>query len=160
MARRKRAVAEGATLDITSTIDVVFLLLIFFIATIRMPKPEADIRAFLPREEEKVSDGAGASADEKTEDMDTIRIALRSGSRGTDVYLNGRLLRRGLRALNSRLAALNRVRNKAIETKVVLAADRTAPYLYVVRALNLCGVNGFSDVSFAMPPKGKGGPHQ
>lgn len=148
---------ERATLDITSTIDVVFLLLIFFISTIRMPKPEADIRAFLPREEPTVTQKGGGGTETKTKDETDIRVDLRSGARGTEVYLDDRHLAGGLRDLGRKLRALDKFRDKAIESKVILAAGRKVPYLYVVRALNLCGVHHFDNVSFALPPKEKGG---
>ena len=157
MRRRAPTSDEKAALDITSTIDVVFLLLIFFIATIRMPKPEVDIRAFLPREEAQVAQKGGGGKETKTKDETAIRIDLRTGPGGAAIFLDDRRLKGGLRDLGRKLRALDKYRSKDVESKVILAAQRDVPYLYVVRAINLCGVNNFNNVSFALPPVGKGG---
>lgn len=137
-----------ATLDITSTIDVVFLLLIFFVATIQLPAPEANIRAFLPRTEESPA-AAGMDAEpEETEDETVIRITMR-GVR--DLRLNGAPVAGGFRELDSQLGALRRVSVEGVETKVIIDAGPDVPYYFVVNALDLCGKYEFTNVSFFMP---------
>jgi len=146
-----------ATLNLTPTIDVVFLLLIFFIATIRLPEPEANIRAYLPRKEKAASAGRGGSEEKETENVTRIRIALRTvGGARTELRLNGALLEGGFRTLDRRLRVMRVVAEKTptVKTEVILDAARTVPYRFVVTALDICTKHGFSTVSFAMPRKG------
>ena len=154
--KREEQGASVAALDITPTIDVVFLLLIFFIATIRLPEPEANIRAYLPRKEQ-ASAAAQARVEEKeTENINWIEIMLRGVGGRTQIRLNGAVLKGGFRRLDASLASLRRIaaQTPEVETKVMLDASREVPYRYVVRALDLCAKNTFSNVSFAMPRKG------
>lgn len=53
MAKKRKQTAtrkEGAVLDMTSMIDVVFLLLIFFMCATKFKLPEGSLRSFLPRD--------------------------------------------------------------------------------------------------------------
>ena len=148
--RRKRA-EDGhkeATLDITSTIDVVFLLLIFFIATIQLPDPEANIRAFLPRE--VVADaGPGDEAEpEETKDETVIRITMR-GARILE--LNGAPVAGGYRELDTQIGALKRVSVDGVDTRVIIDAGPDVPYRFVVNSVDICAKHGFTDVSFLIP---------
>ena len=61
--RRSRERVDNPV-DLTSMIDVVFLLLIFFIATMQLPEPEAGLRAYLPKEDPKV-EGAAEDVQER-----------------------------------------------------------------------------------------------
>lgn len=148
--RRKRA-DDGhkeATLDITSTIDVVFLLLIFFIATIQLPDPEANIRAFLPREDIAETGPGDEAEPEETKDETVIRITMR-GARTLE--LNGAPVAGGYRELDTRLGALKRVAVDGVDTRVILDAGPDVPYRFVVNALDICAKHAFTDVSFSIP---------
>jgi biopolymer transport protein ExbD len=148
----RAAEGSGATLNLTPTIDVVFLLLIFFIATIRLPEPEATIRAYLPRTQEV--EGTGEREDEDKKDINRVVIALEpAAGRGLQIKLNGAVLSGGFSQLS---AALNSLRHLAraepdVETEIVLDADGQVPYRFVIEALDVCSRRGFSNVSFAMP---------
>jgi len=53
MARKRKKLGrqkDGAVLDMTSMIDVVFLLLIFFMCATKFKMPEGALRSFLPRD--------------------------------------------------------------------------------------------------------------
>lgn len=156
---QKKSKREGAiaTLNITPMIDVVFLLLIFFVATLRLPEPEANIAAFLPRRE-KTAVGTSKSTDDtqETEDITRIRIALRRGADGrTEFRLNNALLR-GPHLLDAKLGSLRFMADQTpdVKTEVVLDAGPLVPYRYVVKTLDLCTKHRFESVSFAMPPRG------
>ena len=148
---------KEARIEMLPLIDIVFLLLIFFIATIRLPEPEANIRAYLPRKEKAASSGQGRSEEKETENVTQIRIALRTvqGTR-TELRLNGALLEGGFRMLDRRLKVMRFVAEKTptVTTEVILDAARTVPYRFVVTALDICTKHRFSKVSFAMPRKG------
>lgn len=154
--RKKDDRGSGATLDLTPTIDVVFLLLIFFIATIRLPEAEANIRAYLPRKEKAAATGKGDTEEKETENVTQIRITLRTvGGSRTEIRLNGGVLAGGFRLLDRRLHAMRIIakRTPGIETRVVLDAARTVPYRFVVSTLDICTKHEFSNVSFAVPKK-------
>ena len=158
---RRRRVQDDTehALNLTPTIDVVFLLLIFFIATIRLPKPEANIRAYLPRKDTVASAAKTEVESEKAETTDRIEIRLRALPNGQgELRLNGAVLK-GFRDLDRRLAGLARVAAMAAsaQTEVILDAGRKVPYHYVVTALDLCSKHKLETVSFAMPPKGASG---
>lgn len=150
MRRRSNDVKDHteATLDITPTIDVVFLLLIFFIATIRLPEPEANIRAYLPRTDETPTAGEMDVDPEETEDETVIHITMR----GVEVLqLNGSPVEGGFRELDTQLGVLRRVSVEGVDTRVIIDAGPEVPYYFVVNALDICGKHEFTNVSFYMP---------
>lgn len=151
---QKRDGGREATLNLTPTIDVVFLLLIFFIATIRLPEPEVNIRAYLPRKEQTAATGKSDTEEKETENVTQIRVTLRTvGATQTEIRLNGGVLKGGFRVLDRRLRAMRLVAQKTpgIETKVILDAARTVPYRFVVTSLDICTKHKFSSISFAVP---------
>lgn len=156
---KKRETSPEATLNLTPTIDVVFLLLIFFVTTIRFPQAEANIRANLPRRE-RVQEGTGKKKQEqkKKENVNTIRISLRRGEdRKTQIFLNNALLKDDFSHLGGALLMQSQYAKKTpnVPTEIVLEVQPNVPYKDVVKALDLCAEHRFSSVSFAMPPKGK-----
>ena len=140
-----------ATLDITPTIDVVFLLLIFFIATIKLPDPEANIRAYLPKKDDVQATGAVQAKPDETKNETIIRITLR-GAR--ELFLNGASIKGGFREMDSKLGALRRFAAPGVDTKVILDAGGEVPYRFVVNALDICAKHDYKNVSFAMPKTG------
>jgi biopolymer transport protein ExbD len=154
--------AKDAGLKMTSMIDVVFLLLIFFLVGthFRVPEGELDARA---------SAGPGPLVG------DDIRITLRVGPRGANgdarpsVLVDGRPVpdtnkqdpMSGLSALLEQLASDPRMRE---EVAVVIEAEPALSYRWVIRALDLCRRAEFSRVVFAAskrnagPAKGLGVP--
>jgi len=156
--RGKKDRASLATLDITPTIDVVFLLLIFFIATIRLPEPEANIRAYLPRTVDSSASGEmkADEAEAETENVNRIQIKLRTTPGGSELSLNGAVLKGGFRQLDQALASLGKIsaQSPEVKSKVILDVDSRIPYRYVVRAIDTCAKHKFDDVSFAISRKG------
>ena len=151
----RREGEESAGLNLTSMIDCVFLLLIFFVATITPPKSEINIQAFLPREKTSgISATPSAEEEKKKEEANTVHITLRRGQ-GLEVLLNGALLEGGMTRLNAALATLRTLaaQTPTVKTDVVLDVDPEVPYHHVVRALELCSRHKFENVSFAMPSK-------
>ena len=130
-------------------------MLIFFIANIRLPDPEANIKAFLPKTEKVTGKGQGDPNEEETKNINRITITLRSVGGRTELRLNGAVLKGGFRSLDARLGSLRAVAAASpdVETKVTLDAAETVPYRYVVHALDVCAKHKFTSVSFAMPRK-------
>jgi biopolymer transport protein ExbD len=140
---------KGEALNITPMIDVVFLLLIFFIATIQLPDPEDELLAYLPREEQKV-EGAGDETEEQEQDVITHMIVLEPGRIVMD-----NIELQGWGGLRERLDSLRLIQAQSDEIRheIVLASADSTPYRQVIRALEVCANYGFKDVNFGIPPE-------
>jgi biopolymer transport protein ExbD len=146
MKRHRGEKDKGEALNITPMIDVVFLLLIFFIATIQLPDPEDEMRAYLPKEEVK-EQGASDQMDEQ-EDPNVIphTIVLEPNR-----ILVGQIdLGRDWEALKGYLDEwrLEQASSDEVEHEIVLVPAANTPYHMVIRALKICANYGFEDVNF------------
>ena len=141
MKRQRGRSQEQATLDITPTIDVVFLLLIFFVSTIQLPPPEAELQTYLPKQEKTEATGKTTSDDqEETQNINRFVIGLRRAEGRFELKLNGAPLQRGFRQLDNQLGLLKQTSRQTpdIETKIILDAGETVPYRFVITTLDLC----------------------
>jgi len=126
-------------LNMTSMIDCVFLLLIFFVMTMKFPKVEGNLPAHLPRE------GRSSGKVEKTEE---IVIGLEYPNKQLIILVNGANIGSRMDALRTKLFLLRR---QIPDAKVTIDGAGSVPYDYVVRALNACAKFGFRKVQFAQP---------
>ena len=136
---RGREEAGETEINLTPLIDVVFLLLIFFMVTTTFSR-QAEIEIQLP-------EAGSAERRERPESL-SIEIdadgefAVRSpGEKTARVLINrrGETLRRALR-----LAAAGRK-----EITVVISADRRTPHEAVIRALDAARREGLLQITFA-----------
>jgi biopolymer transport protein ExbD len=123
--------SEEPRIDITPLIDVVFLLLIFFMVTTTFQQ-ETRLKVDLP---EAVS-GAPSVRQE--------RIVLEVSAEGR-YQLQGEAVAPSREALRAALAALG----PAGERPLVLQADGKAPHDAVVRAMDAARLSGFDKLSIA-----------
>ena len=123
--------SEEPRIDITPLIDVVFLLLIFFMVTTTFQQ-ETRLKVDLP---EAVS-GAPSVRQE--------RIVLEVSAEG-GYQLQGEAVESSREALRAALAALG----PAGERPLVLQADGKAPHDAVVRAMDAARLSGFDKLSIA-----------
>ena len=129
----KRAVREGLTINITPLIDVVFLLLIFFMVTTTFSR-ETRLMVNLPE----------ADAELTNADVTSIEIIV---ARDGTYSINGRAL------INNRLETL--IRGLELESTgdrnlpIVLIADAEATHQSVVTAMDGIGRTGFTRLSIA-----------
>ncbi|MCB1877836.1 MAG: biopolymer transporter ExbD [Chromatiales bacterium] len=134
LARRRK---EEPQLNITPLIDVVFLLLIFFMVSTTFDKEKA-IEIELPT----------ASSSEEIKDIETLEITI-----DTD----GRYFVNDAEVLGERVETLKLAIRKAVGDRdnlpVVINADGRAPHQSVIGALEAAGQLGFTAVSFATQPK-------
>jgi biopolymer transport protein ExbD len=125
---------EEPTVDLTSLIDVVFLLLIFFMVSTTF-EHQAVLKVDLPE----------ASAVEAPVDQED-RLELVIDSSG-QMYLNDQQL------LDSDARTLRAAFNQAVGDKrdlpLILRADRETPHHFVVTAMDVAGQLGFRNLSIA-----------
>lgn len=123
---------EEPSLSLTSLIDVIFLLLIFFMVTTTLIDPTKKLELKLPE--------AKAAAQE-TKTPATIEM----DSKG-QMTLNGEKVT--FSNLESRLSALAQKENT--KKTAVVRADKGLGYGEVVRVLGICRASGFTDINIAV----------
>lgn len=134
-------------MQMTPMIDMVFLLLVFFMVSSKPVKPERDIPMGLP----------GQVAQEEAVDIpDETRILIEAS--GQVVVNERRLDRPDSAALPELRAVLGRLRQAAdrarSEALVTLAPHDAVPHQRLIEVLNACAEAGIQSVSFA------GGSHE
>ncbi|HZW08364.1 MAG TPA: biopolymer transporter ExbD [Phycisphaerales bacterium] len=125
---KKASAADSPAVDLTPIIDMVFLLLIFFLVTTTYQQVEREMRIALPEAE------SGAP----------ISVALRElvvnvASDGSVVVAGGVMSLENLRALVTQAVEANP------NQKVTVRADREASYGVVARVLDICKASGVSE---------------
>ncbi len=123
---------EEVGISLTSLIDVIFLLLIFFMVTTTLIDPSKKLDIQLP-------EAKAAAPDTKS-----IPVTIELGPRGK-ILLNGK--RVNLKTLESRLKALGGGSQKKT---AIIRADRRLDYGQVVRVLGICRASGFFDLGIAV----------
>lgn len=129
----QRQETEDPKLDITPLIDVVFLLLIFFMVTTTFQK-EAQLRIEIPRADQQPT----------ATQPETLEIIIDSQGR----YFLGQQ-----EVVNTRPETLKAAIRKATdgnnERPVMIRADARTPHQSVVTAMDVLGQLGFSNLSIA-----------
>lgn len=129
---KRRRGRHEATVELTPLIDVVFLLLIFFMVSTTFIR-ETQLQIELPE----------ASGELQEVETGTIEISV---NRAGDYSVNDRLL------VNSQRATLIRALEQLIEQgrdaqRVIITADARAEHQAVVRAMDAAGTVGLNQVS-------------
>ena len=125
---------EEPTVDMTSLIDVVFLLLIFFMVSTTF-EHQAVLKVDLP--EASAVDAPGEQAE---------RLELVIDSSGL-MYLNDQqLIDSDARTLR---AAFEQAAGDKRDLPLILRADRETPHHFVVTAMDVAGQLGFRNLSIA-----------
>ena len=125
--------AEPPRVDITPLIDVVFLMLIFFMVSTTFDK-QTQIKVDLPQ----------ASTTEQHEDLpDKIDITIDAGG---NFYVNEReLIRHDAATLRQ---TLEKIADGRTELPVVVSGDRQAPLQSMMTVLDVSGQLGLTRLSF------------
>lgn len=126
-----KEVDEEVGINLTSLIDVIFLLLVFFMVTTTLIDPSKRLDIQLP-------EAKAASAKTKS-----IPVTIEMGE-GGKLLLNGK--RVNLKTLKSRLQALGREGKKMS----IVRADRRLDYGRVVGVLGILRASGFRDIGIAV----------
>lgn len=120
-------------------IDIIFLLLIFFVATYTVAQEERTLDINLP---------AAQAAEEKARVLEDIVVNL---NRDGKVTLNRRPYT--LKNLRGRLRQLAQFTDKA---GVIIRADGACEHRYVVKVMDMCADLGIRRVSFSTAPEPAG----
>lgn len=139
----KDILGDGEKANLTPMIDVVFLLLIFFMVTTSLIKEEADLGIQLPT-------NAPPTASDEIPSKHIIDV-MPDGS----VHLNGGLIAspdetlvlRGLIGTLSKLKASSD--RMGVKTIVIIQADPVSPHYKAVQVLDACAASDIQYVSFA-----------
>jgi biopolymer transport protein ExbD len=125
---------EEPTVDLTSLIDVVFLLLIFFMVSTTFDR-QALLKVDLPE---------ASGVEDQADIPDSLELVIDEEGR---MYLNDQRLvdseARTIRAAIEQEAGENR------NVPLILRADRQTPHHYVVTAMDVAAQMGFSNLSIA-----------
>lgn len=122
---------EEVGISLTSLIDVIFLLLIFFMVATTLIDPTKRLDIQLP-------EAKAASAETKS-----TPVAIEMNERG-DIVVNGERI--ALAALEARLRALGSEGRKT----ALVRADRRLDYGRVVAVLGICRASGYRDIGIAV----------
>ncbi len=123
---------EEVGISLTSLIDVIFLLLIFFILTTTLIDPSRTLDLKLP-------EAKAASPENKS-----VSVTIELGAHGA-MMLNGKPVK--LQSLESRLRVLAKESKKKT---AIVRADRRLDYGQVVKVLGICRASGFYDIGIAV----------
>lgn len=126
----------GPKLNMTSLIDVVFLLLIFFMVTTTFEK-QAKLKIELPEATEKVNTNAKE------------QLIISINQKG-NIYLNNNELVNS--QYESIASSLKRMINGEEKPPVVIRADENAAHKHVVTVMDVLADMGFTSVSIATTP--------
>lgn len=125
---------EEPTVDLTSLIDVVFLLLIFFMVSTNFER-QAVLKVDLPE---------ASAVDAPTEIPEKLELVIDPMGR---MYLNDQQLVDDQRA--TLVAAFGQAAGNRRDIPLVLRADRMTPHHYVVMAMDVAAELGFHNLSIA-----------
>lgn len=130
MARRIRATdSDSNDIDITPMLDIVFIMLIFFIVTTSFVK-ESGVQVNRP--------SAQTAADKKG---NNILVAIRSNG---EIWIDRRAI--DIRAVR---ANIERLKAENIEGAVIIQADEFAPTGLLVKVMDQIRLAGISNISVA-----------
>ena len=127
-------IKEDPTIDLTALIDVVFLLLIFFMVSTTFERPAA-LKVDLPE---------ASAVEDRTEVPELLELIIDSEGR---MYLNDR------RLVDSEegtiRAAIQEAAGDDRSMPLILRADRLTPHHHVVTAMDVAAQLGFRNLSIA-----------
>lgn len=134
-----RAVQQRFSVSMTPMIDVVFLLLIFFVCTASFEVPELTLPGPI------ATGGDNASLPAESEELEYVLIKLAQESNRTSITVNGQSCssHRQLTELLSALAAIDNT------LPVILDIDGRTPLGSAIDVYDSCRLEGFGKIQFA-----------
>lgn len=134
-----KATSSGRRLAIMMTplIDVIFLLMIFFIMTLNFLVPEGVLENRLPDTQSEVRR-------DREKDWEVVRIHVARGREGPQIYLQERMVA-GIADLLRNLQRLPR------DIIVVIEPEPKVAYKHVISVFNTCVKAKKTNISFTIP---------
>ena len=129
---------KGVGFNMTPMIDVVFLLIIFFLVSSHLARQETHVELDLPTAESGIDDQATA----------TRRVTLNLTSDGRVLWGAHSVT---LDELERRLRARSSANDQRLEVRI--RSDRSVPYRTVEPILRRCAEVGVTEVAFAVLPQ-------
>ena len=134
--RRRRVKFSAPDLNMAPMIDIVFLLLIFFMCTSSFNENEGQLPAQMPQ--------TSPQARRLIEDFDPVHITLRSIAGGVEVQCDGQLCS-DFDALYAKLEA----RRAIADVPVIIEGRKGVPFGPMVAAMDTCYRANFRRVAFS-----------
>jgi len=132
--RLQRQAKEDPTIDLTSLIDVVFLLLIFFMVSTTFER-ESVLKIDLP---------SASEVESRDDTPEMLELVIDNEGR---MFLNGeRLLDSDARTVR---AAMEGLAGEQRDLPLILRADRQTPHHFVVTVMDVAAQLGFINLSIA-----------
>jgi len=144
MRRRRLASSPEIETQMTSMIDVTFLLLIFFLLGTKFKEPAGRLNAFLPKD--RGPNPVNVVVIEPEEEL-VIRVMMLPGHR-KPVYKLGDTEYQTVSDLEQKLLVLHGIK---ADQPVTIDPDPKAQYEYVLQVLNSCVKVGYPEIAFAAP---------
>ncbi|MEC7566129.1 MAG: biopolymer transporter ExbD [Planctomycetota bacterium] len=133
MAVKIRSSRALGTLNLTPLIDVVFLLLVFFLVATRFAEEDRELDVLLP----SASEAAAVTAESN-------ELAINISETGS-FYVGGKTVNEaGLLAILNSASS-----NNPLGQTVIIRADQRVPFQFVTTAMNLCNLAGIHDYTIA-----------
>jgi len=138
----ERATREEFTMEFTPMIDVVFLLLIFFMCTLKFKVLENKLATYLP------TDKGLNTHFEELEPVEKIRIKL--SLRGTDClcYINGRPIGIMPRARTKAYERIAQLKKACEKSPAEIDPDPKVPHKFVVNIVDECMRAKLAEITF------------
>ncbi len=140
----EEAAKEEVEMQMTPMIDVTFLLLIFFLCSIKFKLLDGKLAAYLPRD-------VGVNATPLDKELEKIEIDLRiskSAALGFTMSVNGRKQSN----LNQFYRTVKEFHRKAPDAKATIYPYKEITYGHVVKVVNECLRADLRDITFGGTP--------
>jgi len=137
---KEREININASIRMTPLIDIIFLLLIFFILTIKFQEPESMLDHTLPQRGKE-------SVTEQEKDWEVVKLRIKLITEGTrlKIYLQERVVF----TYEDLFASLDLLPRDIL---IVIEPESSVPYKYVIGAYNTCMKSKKRNIVFAVSP--------
>lgn len=129
---------SGLSIRMTPLIDVIFLLMIFFVMTINVKPPEGILENKFP-EQGKTIDNA------RQKDWEIVKIHVAEGEKGPRVYLQERIVD-DFEDLHMNLSQLPR------DVTIMIDPESNVSYKHVIGIYDTCLMSKKKNIIFSLPP--------
>lgn len=145
----KRRRRTGGGLQMTAMIDVIFLLLTFFVVTARFRAPEAVLPVLLP--DQSPIEAVSLSV------IEPLRVKIEEGTDGSRVEVGDRMIAispeqpaEGLAQLANRIEEVAAGQHRTADDPVELVCGEAVPWDTIVKVYDVLHTLGLSNITFVV----------